>query len=200
MSCDLYTSGAWNTIHFWLTQKITLVLNGKKEKERLHLSHPLPTPLLPGWHSALGDHAGFPRTSLEIWLAILFQCCFLIGWKSEIWSAVLFKCGFLIGWEKDAIYKIYQRIHRTAQSSAIQNGEIWQLPIVKITYNLKFSLHAIQPKVRPLSRSRDNGRVVIRKTHSNKTGRRRTYLDHKTCFPREHSLLITSSRFLRSHH
>ena len=103
MSCDLYTSGTWNTIHFWLTQKITLVLNGKKEKERLHLSHPLPTPLLPGWHSALGDHAGFPRTSLEIWLAILFQCCFLIGWKSEIWSAVLFKCCFLIGWEKDAI-------------------------------------------------------------------------------------------------
>ena len=44
MSCDLYTSGAWNKIHFWLTQKITLVLNGKKEKERLHLSHPLPTP------------------------------------------------------------------------------------------------------------------------------------------------------------
>ena len=81
-----------------------------------------------------------------------------------------------------------------------KNGEIWQLPIVKITYNLTFYLHAIQPKVRPLSRSRDNGRVVIRKTHSNKTGRRRTYLDHKTCFPREHSLLITSSRFLRSHH
>ena len=142
MSCDLYTSGAWNKIHFWLTQKITLVLNGKKEKERLHLSHPLPTPLLPGWHSALGDHAGFPRTSLEIWLAILFQCCFLIGWKSEIWSAVLFKCCFLIGWEKDAIYKIYQRIHRTAQSSAIQNGEIWQLPIVKITYNLTYARYS----------------------------------------------------------
>ena len=172
----------------------------RRRKRDFTFHTPSPPPCFQDGIVPLVIMLAFQEQALKFDWLFCFNVAFSLAGNLKSDRLFCLSVAFSLAGKKMRFKRIYQRIHRTAQSSAIQNGEIWQLPIVKITYNLTFSLHAIQPKVRPLSRSRDNGRVVTRKTHSNKTGRRRTYLDHKTCFPREHSLLITSSRFLRSHH
>ena len=172
----------------------------KRRKRDFTFHTPSPPPCFQDGIVLLVIMLAFQEQALKFDWLFCFNVAFSLAGNLKSDQLFCLSVAFSLAGKKMRFKRIYQRTHRTAQSSAIQNGEIWQLPIVKITYNLTFSLHAIQPKVRPLSRSRDNGRVVTRKTHSNKTGRRRTYLDHKTCFPREHSLLITSSRFLRSHH
>ena len=172
----------------------------KRRKRDFTFHTPSPPPCFQDGIVLLVIMLAFQEQALKFDWLFCFNVAFSLAGNLKSDRLFCLSVAFSLAGKKIRFKRFIKEYIAQLSHQQFKNGEIWQLPIVKITYNLTFSLHAIQPKVRPLSRSRDNGRVVTRKTHSNKTGRRRTYLDHKTCFPREHSLLITSSRFLRSHY